>query len=300
MDSQDKFLVSAIIPIKGIERIRPFLLQTLEKCESLSIRVMLAFDVDRNNDEYINFRHEIEKQFKNPPLIFVSEFNSPGLARNSPLKEVKTEWVTFWDSDDLPDPISVISLIDETILRNKQIGAGMFTIARSNSSQQTIFSQTSWSRNPLLDLSVNPGIWRFVFNTKRVRDTLFPEILMGEDQIFLAKLNINPSEVNFSEIFTYKYLKHPTGQLTTSRSSVNEIVSASKILNSELTTTKHSNLNLLFLTNQILTGLLRTELKTKRAYFDLLKNLSRKHPEKLRIIIRNLPALIYRKLVKHG
>ena len=36
--------------------------------------------------------------------IYSGQFDSPGLARNHGLAKVETEWVAFWDSDDLPDP----------------------------------------------------------------------------------------------------------------------------------------------------------------------------------------------------
>ena len=300
MQSQKTFLLSAIIPVKGIVRARPFLLETLQKCDYLPIQVILSFDEADVSNYYLEFQQELNLKFMNPPLVFISEYNSPGLARNRALLEAKAEWITFWDSDDIPDPAAVISLIYETVLKEQEIGVGKFTTATSKNPQHVISSQEDWSHNPFIDVALNPGIWRFVFKSERIKGIQFPKMLMGEDQIFLAKLNIDHNEVNFSKTVTYKYLKHSSGQLTKTKSSINEIYASSKLLNLEFTSNRDSMLNLLFLTNQILTGLLRTDFKTKVKYINLIITLFRKYPDKFRIIRRSLPKLVSRKIKSNG
>lgn len=300
MQSEEPFLLSAIIPVKGIVKVRPFLIETLQKCDLLPVQVILSIDEKHKSDDILEFEKELKLNFKNPPVVLISEYNSPGLARNRGLLEANTEWITFWDSDDLPDPTAVISLINETVLEDKEIGAGKFTTANGDTPQDAIFSQEGWTDDPFYEIALRPGIWRFVFKSNRISATKFPKFLMGEDQIFLAKLNIHHAEVNFSEIVTYKYLRHSSGQLTKKKSSINEIYASTELLDLELTSARDSKLNLLFLTNQILTGLIRTNFKTKVKYFDLIMKLYRKNPDKVVSMKKMLPKLIFRKIKTNG
>lgn len=300
MTSLDASLLTVIIPVKEIERIKPYLLQTLEKTAIFPMTVILSFDVSNKDLEFKSFLDEIQKLSQRPSQVLVGECNSPGLARNRALQEVKTDWVTFWDSDDLPDPESVMKLTSETMSQGKAVGVGKFEIISSEFSNQTLPIQQPWSDEPFLDIAINPGIWRFVFNTKRINKTVFPAMLMGEDQVFLARLNLRKDEMNFSELVTYRYLKHSSGQLTSSKSSIQEIIQASILLDSESTTVSDSPLNMMLFSNQILTGLLRTNSKTKMAYLKLLKELSFGNPEKIKRIVHELPKLVSRKLKSNG
>lgn len=300
MVSHDTSLLSVIIPIKNINRNRPYLLITLQKIAPLPINVILSFDINSEDSELNSFLDEIRDSHQRPLQILVEECNSPGLARNRALQGLQTDWVAFWDSDDLPNPESVMNLIHETMSKGKVVGVGKFEIKSSDSSNQTFLSQQVWSEKPFIDIALNPGIWRFVFSTTRITNTLFPAMLMGEDQIFLARLNLHQEEMNFSELITYIYLKHPSGQLTNSKSSIQEIIYASRLLNSELISVKDSPLNVLLFSNQILTGLFRTNLKTKFSYLKLLIEVSFEGPEKTKKVMNGLLKLLSRKISNNG
>jgi hypothetical protein len=66
----------------------------------------------------------------------------------------------------------------------------------------------------LSKVSFNPGLWRMAFQAKVIKDLTFPEIVMGEDQCFLAQLNWNSLKTKYSGEVYYNYFSGWDSQTT--------------------------------------------------------------------------------------
>lgn len=148
--------------------------------------------------------------------------NSPGLSRNYGLQHADSDWVAFWDSDD-------IGLVEEAIsaVHNSPLNADFILAGYSQVSQVT--KRVNKVSTPMGNFSmamINPGIWRFIFRKSAIVNTNFPAYRMGEDQVFLARLLINESSVYFSDKNIYLYVEGEGGQLTKEKTAVSEILLA--------------------------------------------------------------------------
>lgn len=76
------------------------------------------------------------------------------------------------------------------------------------------------------DISRNPAIWRMVFLTDLARQSSFPNLRMGEDQVFLSKLKMNGRRIYFSNKVSYLYRIENPGQLTSNKLNIKDLVSA--------------------------------------------------------------------------
>lgn len=136
-------------------------------------------------------------------------FGGPGLARNFGLSLVQTEWVAFWDSDDLPD----LNVIQKAITLAKP---EVTTVVTNFEILDTSSGKVS-KMNPVSDLTslaCQVGIWRFTFRTRRAKEAKFGVSLMGEDQIFISGLRLTEEEIIFNSAVSYRYVKGTDYQLT--------------------------------------------------------------------------------------
>jgi hypothetical protein len=118
--------------------------------------------------------------------------------------------------DDLPRVDNVINALQEAD-SSDEILIGNFSISSSEGSMNYFHG------NNLERVALNPGLWRMVFRSKLVREIRFAPRRMGEDQLFIVKLNLGSRKVKFSENFFYVYFRgHPT-QLTSLDSARNEV-----------------------------------------------------------------------------
>ena len=150
------------------------------------------------------------------------DVSSPGLARNAGIELCTSEWVTFWDSDDLGNPFEVVQAIQNAPAGTKVV-VGSYREFDSNSGTTSKVYAPSKSINYLM---LNPGIWRFAFKRDFISNKRFPEESMGEDQVFLAKLKIDTREWVLSKTLFYTYFTNVPNQLTSSPDKVMELKSS--------------------------------------------------------------------------
>ena len=166
--------------------------------------------------ELINFLESLpHKNFK-----FISgDFGSPGVARNQAREFIQTNWVAFWDSDDYPNLDAILRAINESEVDDEILIGSFETKNFKNGAIRKQALLKEWK----ISVALNPGLWRMIFKRDILVDFEFSDLLMGEDQLFMAKLDIFNKRVKvFQDIF-YTYQIMLTQQATRSRSSLKDL-----------------------------------------------------------------------------
>ena len=188
----DSFLLSIVIPVTNLaddlDQLRNSLASALELNE---VQVVLVHD--KRDEKTAEQLSQIVRQYANSNLVFLEGFfGNPGAARNAGMKTSKGEWIAFWDADDLGDAMSLLHDVKKNC-DSKLAIIGQFKKFEILKSKVTLLSETM----SLLHLPGNPGLWRMAFRNNQL--LAFPEISMGEDQVFLARNLPNESKKPFAE-----------------------------------------------------------------------------------------------------
>ena len=179
--------------------------------------VDIIFVIDNSNELSVKDLETLDSLENSPygtALIVQGTFGNPGSARNFGLKFVKSEWITFWDADDRVSPKIYCDLINKNTCADVIVGE--FETVRGTSRRVS-------STSNLIELAVNPGLWRIIFRKSFFGDVEFPPLRMGEDQILLMHLNLDNARLVFSKEVLYEYNSMVAGQLTRSPAALLEL-----------------------------------------------------------------------------
>lgn len=219
MNSVTPKKLSAVIPVGDYFLHKDNIKMILQ--HSISVDVELIIVLDRQSVEAYEELRELIAELNTDVRITTSDAGNPGGARNIGIKLATSEWISFWDCDDEPNASSVLSLIDSPSTTDYQILIGSYESIIGETRNSRIIS--SKKRNWQIELGMNPGIWRFVFNRKFLKNSFFPEARMGEDQLFIQRvLNSNP-KVLLSEAIIYGYRLDVPNQLTSRQSNLKDL-----------------------------------------------------------------------------
>jgi hypothetical protein len=139
------------------------------------------------------------------------DFHSPGLSRNSGMKIAITQWVTFWDCDDNPDPAVIFEEV-KNVPSDVDYLVGQFSVNGKEILTRNIY-----------DLALNPGNWRIVYRRSRLLDLSFVKEPWGEDQLFVIESGIFDSSVIISPKRFYDYRVGTSTQLTSNKNNVHSL-----------------------------------------------------------------------------
>ena len=143
-------------------------------------------------------------------------FHSPGLSRNSGMKIALTQWVTFWDCDDTPDPAVILEEVKNVPLDADYL-VGQFSVN----------GKMTLTRN-VYDIALNPGNWRIVYRRSKLFDLSFVREPWGEDQLFVIESGILDSRIIFSPKRFYDYRVGTSTQLTSNKKNVSSLLAILK------------------------------------------------------------------------
>jgi glycosyltransferase involved in cell wall biosynthesis len=133
------------------------------------------------------------------------------------LSIAKGQWIVFWDSDDTPYPKTFFQMIEQATIKELDFAVGNW-VESTNPKFEPIALQIATHDNSLRDLIRYPGIWRWAFKRSAIGDTRFPHIHLGEDLVFLSKLQIRLSRVYRYREVVYSYSTGDESQLTSKNS----------------------------------------------------------------------------------
>ena len=187
-------LLTAIVPVSKMSGRLENFASWITKV-SPNIKVIVVHD--RQDNETGRELQEIINPNRHIKYI-EGEFGSAGAARNAGLAYADTLWTTFWDSDDIPDTLSVLEIL-ERVFEHTDVIVSSF-IVRSMEIDEPIRRSTppvGSLKNKLNYLAKDPGIWRVIFRTETILDLRFTDLKMGEDVLFLAKALDKSEVINF-------------------------------------------------------------------------------------------------------
>jgi len=151
--------------------------------------------------------------------ILNGNFGGPGLARNYGMNKSTGQWIAFWDSDDEPNVSKFFEMIQFAELDFRDVAVGGWTakIVSADAKSPPIEKR---HYPKFTDILRNPGIWRWAFKLPIAKKSNFPDILMGEDLVFLANAKLSPYFQYNESVYTY--VQGNMGQLTSNKKALQD------------------------------------------------------------------------------
>jgi glycosyltransferase involved in cell wall biosynthesis len=212
-------LLTAIVPVHQMGG----KLQNLQSwlSDSKEIDVILVHDFSTDSTQ-----SELEGILSNSHfahvLLITGNYGSPGIARNAGFEKVKTDFVTFWDSDDLPN---LGQYLEMTKILNQGIAdvcLGEYEIVNLKDLSVEVVNLTSTAVNH--EVALNPGVWRMVFRTSLIPKSPFRNHQLGEDHLFLQELKFASMEKAIIKKIVYTYFYAGEGNLTSNKRLIPELM----------------------------------------------------------------------------
>jgi len=217
-------VIPVLMPSTYLSQIREHL---KDACNQIKIIYVLDY-INGNDEQEVNFSAQSSRE------VFVSgSFGSPGIARNAGLEICTSQYVCFWDSDDLPHLKNVCRTVKNLTRLNPEIAIGKWNL---------VHNENSFRGTKPIDAGLNPGIWRCIFNRRAIGDIRFTDLMWGEDQVFLAQFLAGTKQVLTVDEILYSYRPNSADSLTSKKSHVKDLWQASKICQGVLSIATNSNL----------------------------------------------------------
>lgn len=185
----------------------------LGEVSELDVEVFLVHDIQ---DEItgLELRRIVLDKKSSKIILREGKFGTAGITRNSVLSECSGQWITFWDSDDIPNVKNCIKAIDNSY----DVIVGEFLVQMPNGDQR-INRHRDTHKGSITKVSFEPGIWRIIFQKELISQIRFPKFKMGEDQDFLAQIKWSEAKVKFNPSVFYTYNVGHVFQTTASGNS---------------------------------------------------------------------------------
>lgn len=233
-DMRQQSLLSVIIPITRMTGRLENLERTFAESEKKQVEFILVHDEqDSSTHKEIE---ELVKMFDNLNIrLFRETFNSPGLARNFGTGKSTGRWFCFSDADDLPQISNLLKISQLAEEIDAQVGIGSILVVND---EKELLTKSKGLEGRLtsniISFAKNPAFTRFVFKSDVFKSVDFPEIKMGEDQVYLSRTKFLDYKILFSDKLLYTYFTNLPNQATKNALSLKELPFAIELLRQSL------------------------------------------------------------------
>lgn len=217
--------LTVVIPISNFQIHAKNIESILESASKFGIEVILV--LDNQPQQAFDQLLQIIKHLKIEGKVIREEFNNPGGSRNSGLQLASRKWIAFWDCDDFPLIEEAIKLIQDAESSNARVAVGNYEVEDLRTHNVVI--QKMNLKSPQIDTGLNPGIWRMIFSKDALIGNEFPQLSMGEDQVFLQRVINHEPMVIFRNRVVYRYRTGVNSQLTDSPKRRRDLVPAHEL-----------------------------------------------------------------------
>ena len=221
-------LLSVIVPVAMGREPYTRLFAWLSRSAEHNLEVIVVLD-EFFEEATTDFLNQIGIHKSDALVVLKGRFGSPGGARNYGLKSAQGEWVAFWDSDDAPDVLRFLKMVDQAQSKQCEVAVGSFTW-RSEINPQEFKSYINPGTIDQLIQSIGrtPGIWRFAMKRKNLVRP-FSNLQMAEDQEFLLANKYLSYKVFISTEEVYEYFTGSRMHQTSSPANFKDLRCALKL-----------------------------------------------------------------------
>lgn len=212
-------LLTAIVPVHQMGGKLQNLQSWLSDSKEIEVVLVHDFSTDSTQSELEGF---LSNSNFSHVLLTTGNYGSPGLARNAGFENAKTDFVTFWDSDDLPNLghyLEMAKILNQGIA---DVCLGEYKII--NLKDLSVEEVNLHGTDVNHEVALNPGVWRMVFRTSTIPKNPFGHHLLGEDHLFLQELKFASMEKAILRKIVYTYFYAGEGNLTSNRRLIPELM----------------------------------------------------------------------------
>jgi len=199
----DTHKITAIIPIHNWNKVSDNIKYLLNLKDIHKFKIIFILD---SCPLYVeNDLKALLSSIKNINFTILNRsYNSAGESRNEGLSIVDTEWLCFWDSDDLPNLNEFYNLYTSVSSENVDLVVGQIRTAYVRNGLEIKSKTTKTSSH--LTLALDLGFTRILYRSLFIKKLFFSKYKIGEDILFLTEIICKKPSIIFSQALVYNYL----------------------------------------------------------------------------------------------
>ena len=215
-------LLSVIVPVAMGREPYTRLFAWLPQSSEHNLEVIVVID-ELSGEAAPEFLNEIGKYTSETFVVLKGKFGSPGGARNLGLKSARGEWVAFWDSDDAPNILGFLKMVDQADAQKAEVAIGSFVWRNDLDPQEVkIFKNPVGYPELIYSIGRTPGIWRLAIKRDLLKQP-FSTLRMAEDQEFILSNEYLSHKVFNSKELVYEYFTGDENHQTSNSSNFDDL-----------------------------------------------------------------------------